>query len=240
VTSPTAEQVLAELRSYANPANIAGMARFGIRGATVLGGPTMPTIRRIGKRLGRDTVLAVELWGSGIHEARLLATLVADPRTFPREQAEAWALDLDSWDVCDQLCGNLLDRTPFADDLVADWTGRPEEFVKRAGFALIAEITVHDKAAPDERLAGFLPLIVREAPDRRNFVRKAVSWALREIGKRNLALNGAAIEAAHRVREGPREGRWVAGDALRELTGAALQTRLRERALRASPLGSSE
>jgi 3-methyladenine DNA glycosylase AlkD len=230
VTSAAANEVLAELRSYANPANVAGMGRFGIRGANVLGGPNLPTIRRIGKRLGRDPALAEELWASGVHEARLLATLVADPQRFPRDRAEAWALDLESWDVCDQLCGNLLDRTPFNEDLIADWTGRHEEFVKRAGFALIAATAVHDKAAPDERFAGFLTLIVREATDRRNFVRKAVNWALREIGKRNLALNAEAIEAGRRIAAGPREGRWVASDALRELTGGVVQARLRDRA----------
>ena len=233
MTSAAAKEVLAELRSYADPANVAGMARFGIRGANMLGGPNLPNIRRIGKRLGRDPALAEELWASGVHEARLLATLLADPQGFPRERAEAWALDLESWDVCDQLCGNLLDRTPFADDLVTDWTGRPEEFVKRAGFALIAAMAVHDKGAPDERFAGFLVLIVRDATDRRNFVRKAVNWALREIGKRNLALNAAAIETARRIAAGPREGRWVASDALRELTGHAVQARLRAPAPRA-------
>ena len=228
--STPADEVLAELRSYANPANVAGMARFGIRGAQVLGGPNLPTLRRIGKRLGRDPALASALWESGVHEARLLATLVADPASFPRAQAEAWVLDLDSWDVCDQLCGNLLDRTPFAGALILAWTSREEEFVKRAGFALIAAMAVHDKAAPDERFLAFLPLIVREAPDRRNFVRKAVNWALREIGKRNPALNAAAVEAAREIKAGPRSGWWVGTDALRELTGENVQRRLRERA----------
>jgi 3-methyladenine DNA glycosylase AlkD len=229
VTVTPADEVLAELRSYANPSNVAGMARFGIRGALVLGGPNLPTLRRLGRRLGRDPELASALWDSGIHEARLLATLVADPASFPRAHAEAWALDLESWDVCDQLCGNLLDRTPYAAELVFAWTGREEGFVKRAGFALIAEAAVHDKQAPDERFLAYLPLIVREAPDRRNFVRKAVNWALREIGKRNLALNAAAVEAAREIRAGPRSGWWVAGDALRELTGRKVQERLRER-----------
>ena len=215
------------------------MARFGIHGANVLGGPNLPTIRRIGRRLGRDPALADALWESGVHEARLLASLVADPASFPRAQAEAWARAVDSWDVCDQLCSNLLDRTPFADDLIRSWTGRQEEFVKRAGFALIAAVAVHDKAAPDERYLGFLPLIEREACDRRNFVRKAVNWALRQIGKRNGALNAAAIEAAERIAAGPRAGRWVGTDALRELTSAAVAARLAGHAARPQSSSSS-
>lgn len=221
-----ASEVLAELRSYADPANVEGMTRFGIRGADVLGGPNLPTLRRIGRRLGRDPALAQALWNSGVHEARLLATLVADPGAVTRTQADTWVVGVDSWDVCDQLCSNLLDRTPFVDELITAWTGRDEEFVKRAGFALIAAVAVHDKAAPDARFLAFLGLIEREAGDGRNFVRKAVNWALRQIGKRNAALNAAAIGSAERIATGFRSGRWVGSDALRELRSPSVAARL--------------
>jgi 3-methyladenine DNA glycosylase AlkD len=218
--------VLAELRLYADPSNVEGMARFGIRGADILGGPNVPTLRRIGRRLGRDAGLARALWDSGVHEARLLGTIVADPNAFTRAQAEAWVVEVDSWDICDQLCSNLLVRTRFADELIASWTTRDEEFVKRAGFALIAAAAVHDKTAPDERFLAYLPLIEREAGDGRNFVRKAVNWALRQIGKRNASLNGAAVASAERIAAGPRSGRWVGTDALRESRSASVAARL--------------
>ncbi len=223
----SADDALRELRSYANPGGVAGKARFGIRPSTeVLGGPNLPTIRRIGKRLGRDPALAEALWTSGVHEARILATLVADPATFTRRHADRWVRSLDSWDVCDQFCSNLVARTPFADGAVRAWAARDEEFVKRAGFALIAALAVHDAAADDERFLSYLPLIEREAGDRRNFVRKAVNWALRQIGKRNASLNAAAIACARGIlANGPREARWVASDALRELTSAKVRNR---------------
>ena len=223
--------VMAELRSHANPRNVAGMQRFGIRPATeVLGGPNLPELRRMGKRLGPDQALAEDLWRSGVHEARLLAVFVADPASFTRERAEAWVAGIDSWDLCDGFCSSLVDRTPFAHQAARDWAGRDEEFVKRAGFALMAALAVHDRAAPDEAFGAFLPLVEREATDRRNFVRKAVNWALRQIGKRNAALNAEAIACAERIlAEHPRTGRWVANDALRELRSDAVQRRLRAR-----------
>ncbi len=229
----TVDTVVAELRSMADPSQLDGMARFGIRVDRALGGVGLPRMRALAKRVGRRHDLALGLWATGIHEARLVATLVDDPAAVTEDQLETWVADLDSWDLCDGLCGNLLVRTPFADDKAVEWSSRDEEFVKRAGFALMAASAVHDKAAPDERFAALLPLIEREAPDRRNFVRKAVSWALREIGKRNLALNEAAVATARRMQEtGGRSARWVASDALRELTGEAVQRRLHDRAAR--------
>jgi 3-methyladenine DNA glycosylase AlkD len=232
VTSSPAVETLDELRSYADPAGVQGMSRFGIRPSSrVLGGPNLPTLRRIAKRLGRDPALAEDLWTSGVHEARILATLVADPERFSRDDAERWVQSLDAWDVCDQLCSNLLSRTSFAYECARAWTARDEEFVERAGFALIAALAVHDGSAGDERFLAFLPLIERAAADPRNFVRKAVSWALRQIGKRNLALNAAAIDAAERIAATqPRGRRWVASDALRELTRPDVHERLRLRA----------
>jgi 3-methyladenine DNA glycosylase AlkD len=222
---------MGELRSHADPGNVAGMQRFGIRPRSeLLGGPNLPTLRRMGKRLGPDQALADALWGSGVHEARLLAVFVADRARFTMDRADVWVSDLDSWDLCDGFCSSLVDRTPYAHDAAAEWAGREDEFAKRAGFALMAALAVHDRAASDEAFVAFLPLIEREATDPRNFVRKAVNWALRQIGKRNVTLNAEAIGCAQRIlADHPRAGRWVANDALRELRSGAVQRRLRER-----------
>jgi 3-methyladenine DNA glycosylase AlkD len=229
----TVERVVSELRAVADPSQLDGMARFGIRTDRALGGVGLPRMRALAKRVGRRHDLALGLWETGIHEARLVATMVDDPTSVTEDQMEAWVADLDSWDLCDGLCGNLFDRTPYAYAKAVEWSARQEEFVKRAGFAMMAELAVHDKTAPDESFAALLPVIEREAPDRRNFVRKAVNWALREIGKRNLALNEAAVATARRIlQQGPRAARWVASDALRELTGEPVQRWLRDRALR--------
>ncbi|MBI3945290.1 MAG: DNA alkylation repair protein [Armatimonadetes bacterium] len=221
-TSPKSlrpEDALDRLRALANPANVAGMARFGINSHHTLGIP-IPALRKLAREAGRDHALADALWESGVHEARILAALVDDPALVTEEQMERWVAGFDSWDVCDQVCSNLLDRTPFAYRKAAEWSARPEEFVKRAGFALMAALAVHDKAAPDAAFLAFLPLIERETGDDRNFVKKAVNWALRQIGKRNGGLRGAAIETARRVRgQGSRSARWIASDALRELEG---------------------
>jgi 3-methyladenine DNA glycosylase AlkD len=182
------------------------------------------------KRIGRDHALARELWASGIHEARVLAGLVDDPAAVTAAQLERWAKDFDSWDVCDGVCSNLFDRTPYAWDKAVAWSARSREFVKRAGFVLMAALAVHDKTAPDERFKNFLPLIEREAVDERNFVKKAVNWALRQIGKRNRALNRDAIAAAKRIRKvDSRSARWIAADALRELESDAVRQRLNKR-----------
>lgn len=223
----TAEELLAQLHSHANPANVAGMAQFGINPQHTLG-VSIPTLRALAKQAGHDHDLAAALWASEIHEAHILAALVDQPRWVTAEQMERWVVDFDSWDVCDQVCSNLFDRTPWAWDKAAAWSGRPEEFVKRAGFVLMAALAVHDKHAPDERFEAFLPIIARESSDGRNFVKKAVNWALRGIGKRNRHLNAQAIAAAQAIQAaGDKTARWVAADALRELTSEAIQTRWR-------------
>lgn len=220
-------QVLEELKARTDPADLPGMARFGINTDSALGGIRVPELRNMAKRLGRDHALALELWASGIHEARLLATMVDVPTAVTEEQMERWAVDFDSWDIVDQCCGNLFDKTPYAHAMAARWSSREEEFVKRAGFVLMASLAVHDTNAPDVSFEDFLPLIEREAQDRRNFVRKSVNWALRQIGKRNLALNAKAVAAARRIRDASHGGRnWVAADALRELTSPAVTERL--------------
>lgn len=221
-------EIIEILRSRANPDNVAGMARYGINPQNTLGIP-MPFLRGLRREIGRDHELAAGLWASGIHEARILAALVADPRQVTEEQMEAWAVEIDSWDVCDQLCGNLFDRTPFAYTKAHQWSARPEEFVKRAGFVLMTQLAVHDKKTGDEAFEAFFPLIEREATDPRNFVKKAVNWALRGIGKRNRRLNARAIEVARRLAGmDDRTARWIARDALRELESEKIQSRLKD------------
>lgn len=187
----------------------------------------MPYMRRMAKSIGKDHQLALELWASTIHEARTLASMVDDPKQVTEAQMEEWVLAFDSWDICDQCCSNLFDKTDFACQKVVEWTERPEEYVKRAGFVIMAALSVHNKAASDDLFLSFLPIIKREAVDDRNYVKKAVNWALRQIGKRNWALNEAAIATAKELQEmQSKSARWIASDALRELTGPTTQRRL--------------
>ncbi len=217
--------IIATLRTFANPANVAGMARYGINPKGTLG-VSMPVLRKIGRENRRNHGLALELWQSGIHEARILAALVDDAKQVTARQMEAWVRDFDSWDICDGVCCNRFDKTPFARTKIRAWTKRRAEYVKRAGFVLMAALAVHDKQAPDELFLEFLPLIEREAHDERNFVRKAVNWALRQIGKRNPRLRRAAIASARRIRmQGTKAARWIATDALRELVERDLRAR---------------
>lgn len=212
----TAAQLIERLRAMGNPAIVAGMARFGINSANTLG-VSMPQLRELAKGR-RDQELSLELWASGIHEARILAALVGEPARVTTEQMDAWVLDFDSWDVCDQVCMNLFDRTPWAFEKAVEYAGREEEFVKRAGFALMAVLAWHDKTAPNQKFLDLLPVIQRESADERNFVKKAVNWALRQIGKHSPALNQAAVATAREILLiDSRAARWVANDALREL-----------------------
>jgi 3-methyladenine DNA glycosylase AlkD len=220
------EEVLERLKSLANPEAVAGMARYGISTQNTLG-VSVAALRKLAREIGRDHLLAQQLWSSGVHEARILASMVDDPRMVTEDQMERWAADFDSWDVCDQCCGNLFDKTEFAYRQAVEWAARDEEFVKRAGFALMAWLAFHDKRAPDEAFLGLLPVIKRESVDGRNYVKKAVNWALRHIGKRNAALNIMAIQTAKEIQEmGSKPGRWIASDALRELTSGKVQERL--------------
>ncbi len=220
-------EIMQSLKSHHSPENVEGMARFGIVSKKVYGVP-MPALRRLARETGKDHQLARRLWASRVLDARLLASLVADPAEVTEEQMEAWVLDFDNWAICDVCCSNLFDRTPFAHHKAAEWTEREEEYVKRAGYALMAALAVHDKKARDSAFERFLPMIEREAGDERNYVRKAVNWALRQIGKRNPRLNRKAIRCAERIRsQGSRPARWIAADALRELQGEAVQKRLR-------------
>jgi 3-methyladenine DNA glycosylase AlkD len=221
--------VMDELASQASEESRAGMARYGINVAHAFG-VSVYELRRMAKALGTDHDLALALWDTGNHEARMLASMVDDPAAVTEAQMEEWAAAFDSWDVCDQVTSNLFDKTPFAYDKVRQWSTAEDEWVKRAAFATAAALAVQDKAAPDERFLAILELVRREAGDGRNFVRKAVNWALRNIGKRNAALHAAAIDtaaailasadtlaAADRRDPAARSARWVARDALREL-----------------------
>ncbi len=229
-----AEEVISHLKTLANPENVKGMARFGINPHNTLG-ISLSTLRPLAREIGKDHDLAQQLWDSGIHEARILASIIGKPAQVTEEQMEAWVEDIDSWDVCDQVCMNLWGKSPYAYQKAHEWSTREEEFVKRAAFALMVAVAIHDKKASDERLEEFFPVIKAQAPDSRNFVRKAVNWALRQIGKRNLSLNAKAIATARQILDsGVKPARWVATDALRELTSEKIQSRLRDRASKPS------
>ncbi|MDD5546350.1 MAG: DNA alkylation repair protein [Candidatus Omnitrophica bacterium] len=213
----TAEEILKKLRSLSNPKNIAGMARFGINSRNTLGVP-IPALRKIARQAGKDHALAQKLWAAGIHEARILAGMVADPDRITPEEMDKWARDFDSWDVCDQVCSNLFSYTPVAHKKTLEWSGKKEEYYKRSGFALMACLAVHDKKAKDAAFMVYFPVIKRESTDERNYVRKAVNWALRQIGKRNPKLRKAALKAAKEIYNiDSKAARWIATDAIREL-----------------------
>jgi 3-methyladenine DNA glycosylase AlkD len=221
-------KILDRLRALSNPEAVEGMARFGINPENTFG-VSIPSLRKLAKETGRSHELAQQLWSSGFHETRILASMVDNPEEVTEEQMESWVKDFDSWDVCDQCCMNLFDETRFAYQKAFEWSDREEEFVKRAGFVLMACLAVGDKKAADSQFEQFFPVIQREAGDDRNFVKKAVNWALRQIGKRNVALNRKAVAAAEEIqRLDSRTARWVASNAIRELTSEAVQKRLRK------------
>ena len=203
------------------------MARFGINPENTYG-VSIPNLRNMAKETGKDHALAQQLWASGIHEARILASMVDDPKMVTEEQMESWVKEFDSWDVCDQCCMNLFEKTGFAYQKAKEWSSNDKEFTKRTAFVLMARLAVSDKKADDALFEPFFPLIKREAGDNRNFVKKAVNWALRQIGKRNRNLNRKAIQTGEDIqRMDSKSARWIAADALRELTSPAVQQRLR-------------
>jgi 3-methyladenine DNA glycosylase AlkD len=223
----SADEVLDRIRCKARPEQLGGMARYGIAIQRRLG-VSVPDMRRLSKEIGKNHRLALDLWKTGVAEARIVAGMVGDPAELTEEQMEEWVKDIDSWDVCDQVCMNLFERSPLAWEKIVDWSRREEEFVKRAAFSLIACLAWHDKMSKDERFIGLFPVIVRGATDERNFVKKAVNWALRNIGKRDLNLNQAAINTAKEIKRlDSKAARWIASDALRELESEAVQDRLR-------------
>ena len=223
------ENVLNILKSMSNPEAVKGMARYGINPKNNLG-VSISKLRPIAKEIGKDHDLALKLWSSGIHDARLLACFIDDPAKVTGEQMDSWAKDFDSWDVCDQACTSLFDLNPLAWTKVFEWAKHDEEFVKRAAFSLIAGLAVHDKNAGDIEFEQFSPLITKHSVDERNYVKKAINWALRNIGKRNLGLNRQMIKLSKEIQKiDSKSARWIANDSLRELSSEKVQDRLVEK-----------
>ena len=221
--------VLERLRDKARPDQLEGMSGFGMAVEQRLG-VAVPDMRKLAKELGKNHELALELWSTGIAEAKIVAGMIADPDKLTADQMDDWVKDFNSWDICDQVCMNLFDKSPLAWGKIYDWSSREEEFVKRAAFALIACLAWHDKNMNDEKFIELLPVIVRGAMDDRNFVKKAVNWALRHIGKRNLHLNKVAIDTARAIQQlDSKAARWIASDAIRELESEAVQARLKRK-----------
>lgn len=221
--------IIEKLKSVSNPDAVGGMARFGITPENTFG-VSIPNLRKIAKETKKNHALAQQLWESGFRETMILASMIDELEMVTEEQMEKWVLDFDYWEICDQCCMNLFEKTGFAYEKAVEWSNRNEQFVKRAGFVLMARLAVSDKKADDSRFEQFFPMMLREADDERNFVKKAVNWALRQIGKRNLALNVKAIETAKEMQGiDSKSARWIASDAIRELSGEVVQKRLRKK-----------
>jgi 3-methyladenine DNA glycosylase AlkD len=222
------EETLKKLKGKARPDQLEGMARYGMAAERRLG-VSVPSLRKMAKELGKDHNLAIELWKTAVPEARILAAMIDEPDKLSETQMEDWVKEINSWDVCDQVCMNLFEKTPLAWKKIVDWSKRDEEFVKRTAFALTACLAWHDKDAEDDKFLKLLPVMMRGATDERNFVKKAVNWALRNIGKRNANLNKAAIKAAKEIQQvDSKAARWIASDAIAELESKAVQRRLRK------------
>jgi len=210
-------EVIELLRQSSDASHLEGMKRYAIDNSKALG-VSMPKVRALAKEIKKDHALSLELWDTGIHECLILASMIGDPKLVTPKQMDTWVADFNSWDVCDQVCGNLFDRTEFAVEKAIEYSSAEKEYIKRAGFVLMAEFAVHNKKAADEEFFQFFPIIEREAWDDRNFVKKAVNWALRQIGKRNITLNQMAIATAKRVaQQDSKSAKWIAKDALTEL-----------------------
>jgi len=218
--------ILLYFESMRNPSNILGMLRYGINTSKAFG-IKIPVLRELAKQLKNNHALAIELWKTKYHECRILASMIDDPKQVSEKQMEEWVLDFNSWDLCDQCCGNLFKRTPFAYQKAYEWSERNEEFVKRASFVLMACLVMKDKKAGNIDFENFLYLIIKHSTDDRNMVKKAVNWALRQIGKSKVSLNILAIETAQQINKiENKTAHWIASDALRELTSDAVQKRL--------------
>ena len=223
------KEIISDLSKLKNLKNISGMARFGINPESALG-ISMPILREKGREIGKNHDLALELWDSGIHEARILSSIIDEPRKVTKSQMNAWVKDFNSWDLCDQCCMNLFRKTKFATELPFIWAEKKSEFVKRAGFVMMAVNSVHNKKLSDEDIMEYFPLIIKHSSDDRNFVKKAVNWAIRQIGKRNLNLNKEAIIVCEQlISEDSSSANWIAMDAIRELTSEKIISRLKKK-----------
>ncbi len=230
------KEIITKLKSLGSFENIAGMERFGIVVKKAFG-VSAPVLKQLAKDIKKQTKdrhqLALKLWQTEIHEARIIAYLIDEPKKVTDEQMNLWAKDFDNWAICDGTCGHLFCKTEIAHDKVFEWSAREEEFIKRAGIVLIAYLAVHDKKACDEKIAHFLPLLESKSNDDRNFIKKAVNWSLRQIGKRNLNLNKLAVETAEKIKsQNTKSARWIAADALRELTSEKTLERITKKSLR--------
>lgn len=224
-----AEKVISDLKKLKNQKNIAGMAQFGINPESALG-ITIVTLRKIAKEIGTNHQLALDLWASGIHEARLLATIIDNPSEVTKSQMNKWVKDFNSWDICDQCCNNLFRKTPYVKECLFKWVKNKRDFTRRAGFVLMAVQAVHDKSLTNSEIKEYFPIIMEYSTDDRNFVKKAVNWALRQIGKRNLELNKEAIKICDILLEvESKSAKWIANNAKRELTSEKVMKRMKER-----------
>jgi 3-methyladenine DNA glycosylase AlkD len=222
------EEVLSKLKSMSNPDAVKGMAKYGINPSNNYG-VSIPNLRSIAKEVGTDHKMASRLWSSGIHDARILASMIDRPEDVTEQQMESWVGDFDSWDVCDQCCNNLFSKTPYAHENATKWSKSTKEYTKRAGFVLMANLAVHDKTAGNAAFVPFLQIIESESHDESNYVKKAINWALRQIGKRNVELNQMAIATAERLAKlDSKSAKWIASDAIRELTNEKIKKRLRQ------------
>lgn len=223
------ENILTRLKAISNPEAVKGMIRYGINPKNNLG-ISIYQLRNLASEIGMDHDLAIKLWDTGIHDARLLACFVDNPTYVNSEQMDSWAKEFDSWDICDQACTSLFDGNPLAWRKVFEWAEQNEEFVKRGAFSLIAGLSVHDKKASDKKFELFFPLIKKHSIDKRNYVKKAINWALRNIGKRNAVLNKKAIEVSENILKlDSKTAQWIAKDALKELTSIKIQSRFQKK-----------
>jgi len=221
------KEIIERFENLSDPEAVAGMARFGIKSAKIYG-VSIPEIRKLAQEIGTDRKLALQLWRVNCRERRILASMIDEPAAVPEEQLDQWVAGFDNWEVCDQCCMNLFEKTPYAYKKATQWSKAKEEFIRRAGFVMMARLAVSDKKAHDEKFEAFLPLIIQRADDERNYVKKAVSWALRQIGKRNRHLNQKAIAATRQIQKADTQAtRWIASDVLRELTDQNIQERLK-------------
>ena len=224
------DEVILELKSLATAEHLAKLAHFGIDNSRALG-IKIPLLRQLAKKIGVNHELASELWATEIHEARILASMIENPKSMTEKQFDSWVYDFDSWDICDQCC-SLLVKTPYTLQKIDSYSFANEEFVKRTAFVLICALVIYDKKVKDDFFYPFLAIIEREAWDNRNFVRKAVNWALRQMGKRNETLRLKAIETAERIlNHGSKSARWIANDAIRELNDQKVRARVAKKSI---------
>ena len=219
--APSVTSIVAELERRGSRRGVEGMARYGIVAKKAYG-VSVSDLRSMARKIGRDHALAAKVWNTGAQEGRMLAVLIDDPMLVTSRQMDAWARGFENWADCDTACFHLFDKTPLAWKKIEQWSTRKDEFVKRASFALLASVALHDKKAPDAPFLKSLRLIERAADDERNFVKKGVSWALRGIGHRNPKLRAAAMKTAEKLaRSDVASARWIGKDAIRDLSRPA-------------------